>query len=64
MILAGFPLGYFYEKQRDKNMNLTKLLKQTDSLTEKYTAEQLRMFIHDVARVLPEGRREDFLKQL
>ena len=45
-------------------MNLTNFLKQTDSLTEKYTAEQLRMFIHDVARVLPEGRREDFLKQL
>ena len=45
-------------------MNLTYFLMQTDSLTEKYTAEQLRMFIHDVARVLPEGRREDFLKQL
>ena len=45
-------------------MNFTNFLKQTDSLTEKYTVEQLRTFIHDVARVLPEGRREDFLKQL
>ena len=64
MILAGFPLGYLYEKRRDNNMNLTNFLKQTDSLTAKYTAEQLRMFIHDIARVLPERHREDFLKQL
>ena len=45
-------------------MNLTNFLKQIDSLTAKYTAEQLRIFIHDVARVLPERHREDFLNQL
>ena len=45
-------------------MNLTNFLKQTDSLTAKYTAEQLASFIHDVARVLPEKHREDFLKRL
>ena len=47
-----------------KNMNLTNFLKQTDTLTAKYTAEQLGAFIHDIARVLPEMNREDFLKRL
>ena len=45
-------------------MNLTNFLKQTDGLTAKYTAEQLASFIHDVARVLPEKHRADFLKRL
>ena len=45
-------------------MNLTNFLKQIDSLTAKYTAEQLASFIHDAARVLPEKHRADFLKRL
>ena len=45
-------------------MNLTKFLKQPASLTAKYTAEQLASFIHDVARVLPEKHRADFLRRL
>ena len=45
-------------------MNLTNFLKQADSLTAKYTAEQLASYIHDAARVSPEKHRADFLKRL
>lgn len=45
-------------------MNLTNFLNQTDTLTAQYTPDQLISFIHDIARVIPEDRREDFLKRL
>ena len=45
-------------------MNLINFLKQTDALTAEYSPEQLTAFIHEIGRVLPEHRREDFLKML
>ena len=45
-------------------MNLTNFLKQTDVLTAQYSTEQLIAFIHDIGRVFPEHRREDFLEML
>ena len=45
-------------------MNLTNFLKQTDAITSQYSTEQLIDFIHDIGRVCPEHRREDFLKML
>ncbi len=45
-------------------MNLTNFLKQADALTAQYSTEQLIAFIHDIGRVFPEHRREDFLKIL
>lgn len=45
-------------------MNLTNFLKQTDALTAQCSIEQLIAFIHDIGRVCPEQRREDFLEML
>lgn len=45
-------------------MNLTNFLKQTDALTAQYSTEQLITFIHEIGRVFPEHRREDFLEML
>lgn len=45
-------------------MNLTNFLKQTDTLTAQYSTEQLIAFIHEIGRVFPEHRREDFLEML
>ena len=45
-------------------MNLTKFLKQTDTITSQYSTEQLIDFIHDIGRICPEHRREDFLEML
>lgn len=45
-------------------MNLTNFLKQTDALTSQYSTDELIAFIHDIARVCPEHRREDFLEML
>ncbi len=45
-------------------MNLTHFLKQTDALTAQYSTEQLIAFIHEIERVFPEHRREDFLEML
>ena len=45
-------------------MNLTHFLKQTDDLTAQYSTEQLIAFIHEIGRVFPEHRREDFLEML
>ena len=45
-------------------MNLTDFLKQTDAITSQYSTEQLIDFIHDIGRVCPEHRREDFLEML
>ena len=52
----------FMEWRHD--MNLTNFLKQTDALTTQYSTEQLIAFIHDIGRVFPEHRREDFLERL
>lgn len=46
------------------DMNLTRFLKQTDVLTAKCSADQLTAFIYDIARTLPEYRREEFLERL
>ena len=45
-------------------MNLTIFLKQTDTLISQYSTEQLGAFVHDIGRVCPENRREDFLERL
>ena len=45
-------------------MNLTNFLKQTDALTAQCSTEQLIAFIHDIGRIFPEHRREDFLEML
>lgn len=45
-------------------MNLTNFLKQIDTLTSQYSAEQLVAFIHYIGRVCPEHLREDFLEML
>ncbi len=45
-------------------MNLTSFLKQTDAAAAEYSAEQLRAFIHELGRGLPECDREDFLRRL
>lgn len=45
-------------------MNLTNFLQQTDALMAQYSAEQLMAFIHEIGRVFPEHRREDFLERL
>ncbi len=45
-------------------MNLTNFLKQIDAIAAQYSTAQLISFIHDSGRVLPESKREDFLKRL
>lgn len=45
-------------------MNLMNFLKQTDALTAQYSTEQLIAFIHEIGRVIPEQRRENFLEIL
>ena len=45
-------------------MNLINFLKQTDAITLQYSKEQLIDFVHDIGRVCPEHRREDFLEML
>lgn len=45
-------------------MNLINFLEQTDAIAAQYSSMQLITFIHDIGRVLPEDKREDFLKRL
>jgi len=45
-------------------MNLTNFLKQTDTITAQYSTAQLKSFIHEIGRILPEHHREDFLRRL
>ncbi len=45
-------------------MNLSQFMNQVELLTNAGTQEQLKAFIHESARVLPEKQREDFLKLL
>ncbi len=45
-------------------MNLPVFLNKTDTLTANLSHEDLEGFIHEMARTLPEGRRDDFLGTL
>ena len=39
-------------------------LKQVDEMTSECTAKQLAEFVHELARILPESQRADFIKRL
>lgn len=45
-------------------MNLPEFLKKIDAVSEQLSQEQLAGLIHQIARTLPEERREEFLKLL
>lgn len=45
-------------------MNLSKFLKSVDTLADTMDIIQLKMFIHDTARILPEDERESFLERM
>lgn len=45
-------------------MNLSKFLNAIDSLSQSMEKKQLTTFVHDIARVLPENSRDDFLNRL
>ncbi len=45
-------------------MNLVSFLKRVDAITAQYSTTQLISFIHDSGRILPESKRDDFLKRL
>lgn len=45
-------------------MNLITFLKTTDKIVSELSAEQRREFIHELARVLPENKRDSFLDTL
>ena len=45
-------------------MNLSKFLKEADTIAAAMTQDQLTGFIHDIARTLPEKDRDDFLTRL
>lgn len=45
-------------------MNLSKFLNAVDSLSQSMEKEQLTAFVHDIARVLPENARNDFLNRI
>ena len=49
---------------QEELMNLPEFLKKTDAIAEKLTNEQLLGLIHQIARTLPEERRNEFLKLL
>jgi hypothetical protein len=39
-------------------------IKQVDTLTEKLDYQQLKLFLHETARILPEHQRNDFLERI
>jgi len=45
-------------------MNLTQFINHVDEYAAKLTSEQLKDFIHNIARSLPEISRSDFLAKL
>ena len=45
-------------------MNLPEFLNKTDAIAESLTKEQLSGLMHQIARTLPEERRNEFLKLL
>ena len=45
-------------------MNLPTFLRKSDELTKKLSKEQLIAVIHEIARTLPEHKREIFLDTL
>ncbi len=48
----------------DRKMNLSKFLNSIDSLSQSMEKEQLTVFVHDIARVIPENTRNDFLNRI
>ena len=42
-------------------MNLVQFLQEVDSRTTSMTKEQLQAYAHEIARILPEGKRLEFL---
>jgi HD superfamily phosphohydrolase YqeK len=45
-------------------MNLSKFLNAVDALSQSMEKVQLTTFVHDIARVLPENSRNDFLDRM
>lgn len=45
-------------------MNLPQFLKRVDAGVSDMTREQLESYIHELARILPENRRDDFLQTM
>ena len=43
-------------------MNLVQFLKSVDETAAAMMKEDLTVFLHDIARTLPEKKREDFAK--
>jgi len=55
---------YFNTEGVYKRMNLPIFLKEIDNLTEKLSKDKLKVFIHEIARTLPENARNRFLQTL
>lgn len=47
-----------------RSIILTQFLKEVDKLTERLTHREMSMFIYEIARTLPENKRENFLNLL
>lgn len=45
-------------------MNLSKFLSSVDTLSQTMNKKQLEVFVHDIARVLPENRRIEFIEKM
>ena len=59
----GLKIMYLF-RDEVKCMNLSMFLKSVDVLSDTMENEQLIALIHDIARVLPEGSRDDFLDRM
>ena len=45
-------------------MNLPQFLKEVDRLTDALSHDDLAIFIHEIARILPESQRDSFVDML
>ena len=45
-------------------MNLPSFLHKVDDITSDLTKDQLQRYIHEIARTLPESKRQDFIDKL
>ncbi|WP_027216587.1 hypothetical protein [Butyrivibrio fibrisolvens] len=45
-------------------MNLPAFLNKVDDITSDLTEDQLQGYIHELVRVLPESKRQDFIDKL
>lgn len=45
-------------------MNYAQFMKKVDSFTEKLSKEEIRGFVHEIARTLPEAKRESFFEKI